>query len=79
MLAHIQVRSQFASSGLVYIEYFYLVMYGAILLTALNAYIFSLGRDYGFNWIHYRDNLIPKLGFWPLLLGAMALITVQKL
>ncbi len=78
MLAHIQVRSQFASSGLVYIEYFYLIMYGAILLTALNAYIFSLGCDYGFNWIHYRDNLIPKVGFWPLLLGAMALITLLK-
>jgi len=26
LLAHIQVRSQFAESGLVYIEYFYLIM-----------------------------------------------------
>lgn len=44
LLAHVQVRKLFAGSGLVYIEYFYLIMYLTILLTALNAYIFSLGK-----------------------------------
>lgn len=79
LLAHIQVRSQFADSGLVYIEYFYLVMYVLLLLVALNSYLFSLKPLAGCTLLHYRDNLLPKIAYWPLLLGAMALITVVKL
>jgi hypothetical protein len=76
MLAHVQVRRQFAGSGLVYIEYFYLIMYVVILLTALNAYVFSLGKQNRFNLIHYHDNLIPKAAFWPVVLWLMALATM---
>lgn len=76
LLAHIQVRQQFVDSPLVYIEYFYLIMYLAILLTALNAYAFSIGKQKGFNLVMYMDNLIPKLAFWPVLLWMMALATV---
>ena len=75
MLSHIQVRSMFPGSGLVYIEYFYLVMYGAILLTALNGYLFSLRRLEGFWLLQLGDNIIPKLTYWPLLLCGMLLIT----
>jgi hypothetical protein len=79
MLAHIQVRSLFAGEGLVYIEYFYLIMYIVILFTALNAYVFSLGRLPRLNFIYYRDNFIAKLAFWPVVLWMMALVTVVKL
>ncbi len=79
LLAHIQVRDQFAGSGLVYIEYFYLIMYGAILLTALNAYLFSLGHGRLGRWLQYRDNLIPKLAYWPSVTWALALATWMKL
>ncbi|PUB17392.1 hypothetical protein [Yoonia sediminilitoris] len=75
MLSHIQVRAQFAGSGLVYIEYFYLVMYGMILLTALNGYLFSLHRRRALAFLHYEDNFIAKVSFWPVLLWAMLLIT----
>lgn len=51
LLAHIQVRRMFAGSGLVYLEYFYLIMYVIILLTSLNAYIFSIGESRYFNLI----------------------------
>lgn len=78
ILAHIQVRKQFVGSGLVYIEYFYFMMYGLLLLTALNAFLFSLGEQKRFNLIHYRDNLIPKLAFWPVTLWLMALATLLK-
>lgn len=76
MLAHIQVRQQFAGSGLVYIEYFYLVQYLFILLTSLNAYVFSLGKLAHINLVHYHDNFIPKVAFWPSLLWMMTLVTV---
>lgn len=79
MLAHVQVRRLFAGSGLVYIEYFYLIMYIVILMTALNAYVFSLGKQQYFNLIFYRDNFIFKVAFWPILLGIMALVTWIKL
>lgn len=79
MLAHVQVRKQFSGSGLVYIEYFYLIMYIVILLNALNAYIFSLGTLKRFNLIHYRDNFFPKAAYWPVVLGMMALVTWIKL
>ena len=79
MLAHIQVRSLFAGAGLVYIEYFYLIMYIVILFTALNAYVFSLGKLPRLNLIYYRDNFIAKLAFWPVVLWMMALVTVIKL
>ncbi len=75
LLAHTQVRSQFPESGLVYIEYFYLIMYLAISLSAANMYIFSLGEFRCLNLIHYKDNLISKLVYWPVLLWLMAIAT----
>lgn len=68
-----------SSLALVYIEYFYLIMYGAILLFALNADIFSLGREDRWAFLHYQDNLIPKILFWPLLLWVAAITTWVKL
>ncbi len=75
LLAHIQVRQKFSGSGLVYIEYFYLIMYFVILMTALNAYLFTLGKLNSSNMIKYQDNLIPKLAYWPCLLWMMAIVT----
>ena len=76
LLAHIQVRQQFLDSPLVYIEYFYLIMYILILLCALNFYVFSIGKENSSNLIIYRDNLIPKVAFWPLLLWMIAIATL---
>lgn len=74
MLSHIQVRSMFAGSGLVYIEYFYLVMYLYILLSALNGYLFSLKGLEDFWLLHYGDNIVAKVSFWPVLLFLMLVV-----
>ncbi len=79
MLSHIQVRNLFPGSSLVYIEYFYLVMYGAILATAMNAYLFSLVNLRSLKLLQYRDNLVAKASFWPALLGILAVITFASL
>jgi len=79
ILLHIQIRRQFAGSELVYIEYFYLIVYLMIFLTALNSYVFSLGRLKQFNIIHFKDNLIPKVSYWPVLLWMMAVASWFKL
>jgi hypothetical protein len=73
IIAHIQLRQEFLGSGLVYLEYFYLVMYLVIMLVTLDAYLISIGWQV---WIlNYKDHLIPKLLYWPFLFGTGAIIT----
>lgn len=79
MMAHVRVRSLFSESGLVYLEYYYLVMYVALFLVVVNAYLLVGPRSTLFRLLHYRDNLIPKLTYWPVLLWTLALVTRVKL
>ncbi len=77
MLAHIQLRQQFAGARIVYLEYFYFIVYLAVVGVTVNSYLFSIGRP----WIvlQYRDNLVPKMLFWPLLLGSGTVVTLAVL
>lgn len=75
VLAHIQLRDQFAGARVVYLELFYFLMYGMLVAVAVNTYLFSRQAFPSFKFLHYKDNLIPKLLFWPLLLLGMVLIT----
>ena len=65
----------FPGSGLVYIEYFYLVMYGMILATAMNGYLFSLPERRGLRILHFHDNFVAKVTFWPVLLWSLVFVT----
>lgn len=67
LVAQVNMRTKIGSSNIIYIEYFYFVLYTAILGVSANALWFTL-KGHGFS--NYRDNLIPKLIFWPALLGA---------
>ena len=73
LLAQVNLRSKIGSSNIIYIEYFYFVLYTAILGVAANALLFTL-KGHGIS--QYRDNLIPKLLFWPYLLGACFGVTL---
>lgn len=75
LIAHTHIREKLSGCGLVYIEYFYLIMYAVILITALNAYLFSLGKQKYVNFIYYGDNFIPKVIYWPVVLMMMATVT----
>lgn len=75
MLAHIQLRERFSTAGVVYIEYFYILMYGILVAATANTYFFSV-RSPGFlKLLWYRDNLLIKVAYWPILLLALTLIT----
>jgi len=76
MLPHIRLREAFESVGIVYIEYFYFMMYFVIILVPLNTYLFSVGWPSRFGFIPYKDNLLPKVLFWPLFFGTMLVITL---
>jgi hypothetical protein len=76
MLAHIQLREQFAGSGIVYIEYFYILMYALLVAATANTYIFSLQPKRWCGFILYDDNILVKVAYWPVVLGCLILITL---
>jgi hypothetical protein len=76
MLAHIQLRGQFAGNGIVYIEYFYILMYVLLVLATANTYIFAIQPKRGCGFILYQDNIVIKAGYWPVVLGSLVLITL---
>lgn len=80
MLAHIQLRREIPSSGILYLESFYLLMYSVILAVGSNSYLFSMKMlPFPLRWLQYRDNLIAKVIYWPLILGASTVITFFNL
>lgn len=67
-------RSNIAVVGIAYIEYLYFVLYVIIVLIAIDALLFASGAN--ITIIEYRDNLIPKLLYWPILLKLFLIITL---
>ena len=79
LLAHIQLREQFVGSAIVYIEYFYILMYGLLVAATANTYLFSIRPKRWCGFILYRDNILVKVGYWPVVLGSLILITLGVL
>ncbi|XKH59005.1 hypothetical protein LG290_09820 [Halomonas sediminis] len=74
LLAHIDIRRRYVAEQIMYLEYFYFITYFSILAISFNAFMLTATSHNHF--FHYRDNLIPKLLFWPLLHGAFFVVTV---
>ncbi len=79
MLAHIQLREQFAGASIVYIEYFYILMYALLVMATANTFLFSINATRWSKIILYNDNIIPKVAYWPVVLSALILITLMVL
>jgi hypothetical protein len=75
IFAHSSLRRTIESASLVYLEYFYLVLYTFAMLVAFNAVLFANGR---LAIIEYRDNIFPKIIFWPVLSILVFLITASS-
>ncbi len=75
ILAHIDLRQGMDTEEITYIEYFYFIMYLILLLVVFDVIIFSnTDKSTVFD---YKDNLIMKLFYWPLLLGICLVITLM--
>ena len=74
LISHVQLRNHVGTSRMVYLEYFFLVSYVMILMVVLNAVLFSLPIKV--KVIDYRDNLIPKTLYWPILTGFIFFTTL---
>jgi hypothetical protein len=72
ILNHVNLR-QHVSGGIVYLEYFYVILYFGILWVLLNAALYLKGlHPPGIRW---RENLIARVAFLPLVTGAMFVAT----
>jgi hypothetical protein len=76
LVAQVNLRSKIGASEVIYIEYFYFVLYIAILGVSANALTFTLARA-GVSQL--GDNLVPKLLFWPAFLGCCLAVTLAFL
>ena len=75
VFSHIGARQKIAAQEIIYLEYFYIVMYFAILWVAVNSILFVRWPESKF--IQYDKNLLPKVLFWPVMLGALWVVTLR--
>ena len=73
ILGHNSLRSSLGTSEIIYLEWFYFIMYAAILAVAIVTLSFA-GR-YGDGWVHYRDPLVAERVYWPLVTGVTLVVT----
>ena len=76
LLAHMQLREQFAGESIVYIEYFYFFMYVLLVGGAAYSYLFAAKHEGWLSFLYARDNLALKLGYWPMVFASMLLISL---
>lgn len=75
ILDQIAVRGEIVANGIIYFEYFYFVIYLFIFLVAMNAIMLTF--DTKFPLMEYKNNLIPKLLYWPIVLSLLLLVTLS--
>ena len=74
ILKHNQIRSGVDAQGLSYIEAIPIILYGIIVFVVLNAIL--LASPVKVRLIKYRNNLVPVLAYWPVVLGLLLTVTL---
>ena len=72
-ITHNGMRDTVAVNGVVYLEYYFILLYLTILATSINAFMWAANVQLPI--VRYRDNLLIKIVFWPLFLGASLFLT----
>ena len=74
IIAHSSLRTRLPINGIIYLEYFYFVMYIAILFISINSIAFASNRSIPF--IDAKDNMYMKVLYWPVIMGSLLFITL---
>ena len=74
ILSQLDLRRRVSGASILYIEYFYFVMYCSIVVAALTT--LTNGYPGLFPGIERREHFLPKLLYWPVILAAIAVITL---
>ena len=73
-ITHNGIREAVAVNGVVYLEYYFILLYLTILATSINAIMWAANVQLPI--MTYRDNLLIKIVFWPLFLGISLFFTM---
>ena len=73
LIAHVQLREELSSNSIVYLEFFYFVSYVVLLLVTINSILFS--ANVAMPLVQYRNNLIPKILYWPFIMAILFVCT----
>ena len=73
-ITHNGMRDSVAANGVVYLEYYFILLYLIILATSINTFIWAANLKLPI--MAYRDNLLIKIVFWPLFLGVSLFFTL---
>jgi hypothetical protein len=74
IIAHSQLRNSIAADGIPYMEYFYFVLYAAIIFVIIDAFLVTFENKCML--VRYQDNLLPKILLVPSLLVVLLIVTV---
>jgi hypothetical protein len=74
ILKHNQLRTQIGARGVSYVEIIPIILYGMIVIVVLNAILVASPRQV--KLIHYRNNLLPVLAYWPAVFGLLLFATL---
>ena len=74
IISHASLRTKIPTDSIIYLEYFYLILYLAILAVSLNSIAFASHVNIPF--IDAKDNLYVKVLYWPVIMGVLLLITL---
>ncbi|WP_394698067.1 cache domain-containing protein [uncultured Methanolobus sp.] len=75
MIAHVSLRDNISASGIIYLEYFYIIMYLVVLVVSLDALLFTSDRKIPL--VNYENNVIAKMAYWPAIMILVLLITLK--
>ena len=73
IVSHIYIRQKLAAQGIIYLEYFYFIMYIALLLVSTDSIVFAIR--------HSRDDTprrslpLAQVAYWPLITGTAFALT----
>ncbi len=75
ILKHNQLRTTLGTPATAYLEALPYILYLLLILVGLNAILLS--SPFNVRFIEYRQNLMPKLLFWPILFALLLLVTID--
>jgi hypothetical protein len=74
ILKHNQLRTAVGSTGVSYIEMIPILLYTIIIVVVLNAIL--LASPLNVKLVRHRNNLLPVLAYWPMVLGILLVVTL---
>lgn len=76
VFSHLDIRKNISAGEIFYLEYFYFVIYFAIILAPMNSFRIALSMRS--RYFEYQEGLLSKVSYWPTILGVFFIITVFK-